>query len=255
MKKNKIILLMPGEIGFYLRDKIPNIIAKRKFVQNFFRHLFLRKVTIPLQFMAIAPYLQKAGFEVVIIDGRVENAEDRLKQEIDDQVVYVGITALTGSMIAYGLFCAEIIRRIAPRIPLVWGGVHVTLAAEEALLTSDLVDIVVRGEGEHTAVELAQCLNGTGDFSGIMGVSWKQDDLVKHTGDRDFMDFGSQLPFDYNLLDADKYNTETLLYQSERGCPHRCAFCDVVIVHRRKFRQKNAQQVLNDIKTLYDTFH
>ncbi len=256
MIKDKVILVMPGEIGFYLRDKLPGIIANLDTTQDFFQYLFLHMKTLPLQFLAIAPYLQRAGFEVVIIDGRIQNARKQLAEEIDDRVVYVGITALSGSMVKYGLYCAEVVRRLNPVLPIVWGGVHVTLSAEQALQTSDLVDIVVRGEGEFTAVELAQTLVTNGDLSSVKGLSWKSNGKSVHNPDRPFMNFDEQLPFDYSLLPIEKYNTnDVLLYQSERGCPHRCAFCDVVIVHRRMMRQKSAQRVLDDLKSLYERFH
>lgn len=255
MAKDKVVLVMPGEIGFYLKGKLPDLIVNRQIAQKSLKLLFNRKVEIPLQFMAIAPYLIQAGYRVVIIDGRLDDAQQLLAREIDDSVVYVGITALTGSMIGYGLLCAEVVRRLDPSLPIVWGGVHVTLSPDQALETSNLVDIVVRGEGEFTCVDLAKALSSDCDLSGIEGISWRCNGKIVHNPDRPFMDFEEQLPFDFSLIDGDRYDTESLLYQSERGCPHRCAFCDVVIVHRRKFRQKSAQQVLVDLKNLYDRFH
>ena len=254
--KNKIVLIMPGEIGFYLRGSVPDFIGQSESVQEFLKHLFGRGVTLPLSLLAIAPYLVREGFEVVIIDGRIEDARKRILQEIDDRTLFAGITALTGSMIRFGLFCAEIIRKIRPKLPIVWGGVHVTLTPQQSLATSDLVDVLVRGEGEMTCVELAKALSAGLDLSEIQGISWKKDGRIVHNPDRPFMDFNEQLPIDYDLVDIEKYDVKnTLLYQSERGCPHRCAFCDVLVVHRRKFRKKSVEAVLNDLKFLKKKFN
>lgn len=256
MVKNKVILIMPGEVGFYLRNHLPVSLAKSKKIQGWFSHLFKNKVTLPLSLLAIAPYLENEGFEVVIIDGRVEDATVRIAEELDDSVLYIGISALTGSMIAYGLYCSEVVRQLRPNVPIIWGGVHVTLSPEQSLATSKYVDIVVRGEGELTAVELAKAIRDRKPLSTVDGLSWKCGNEVVHNQDRELMNFSEQLDLNYDLIDIRKYDTKNvLIYQSERGCPHRCSFCDVVIVHRRKFRQKSAEQVIRDINNLYDKFH
>lgn len=253
--KNKIVLIMPGVIGHYLKEKLPNCIANARWFQNFFAGDFRFGISIPLSLLAIAPYLIQDGFEVKIIDGRVEDASKKIYQEVDENTLYVGITALTGSMIKYALYDAAVIRKINSNIPIVWGGVHVTLSPEQSLATSDLVDIVVRGEGEETSVELAKALQSHGDLSTIRGISWKKGREIIHNVDRPFMDFNKQLPLNYDLINLDWYDTKSaLLYQSERGCPHRCSFCDVVIVHRKKFRAKTAEQVIRDFRDLYDKF-
>ena len=236
---------MPGEMGLYLKDKLPNFLYKM--TEKFFSRMLQKKVTIPVSVIALAPYLQEAGFDLTIIDGRVEDPLKRLDQELDDNVIYVGISALTGSSIYFGLECARHIRKKRPDIPLVWGGVHVTLNPDNTLETSDFVDIVARGEGEFTAVDLAQCLSEGGDIANVAGISYKKDGKVVHNEDRPFMDFEGQLEMDYSIVDLNKYDLDRFLYQSERGCPHRCTFCDVVIVHRRRFRKKIAETVVQDM--------
>jgi anaerobic magnesium-protoporphyrin IX monomethyl ester cyclase len=254
--KNKVVLIMPGEIGFYLRGTVPDFIAQADFAQNFLGHLFGRGVTLPLSLIAIAPYLRREGFDVVIIDGRIEDARTRIREEIDSRTVFAGITALTGSMIRFGLYCAEAVRQAKPDLPIVWGGVHVTLTPEQSLRSSDLVDIIVRGEGEWTSSELARALASGSDLSEVQGISWKKNGNILHNPDRPFMNFDEQLPLDYDLISPDHYDIQnTLLYQSERGCPHRCAFCDVLVVHRRKFRKKSVGQVLEDMKFLKEKFN
>lgn len=246
---------MPGEVGFYLRNRLPASLARSRKLQRWFSNLFKNQVTLPLSLLAIAPYLEKEGFNVVIIDGRIEDARLRIAEELDGSVLYVGISALTGSMIAYGLYCAEVVRQTRPDVPIVWGGVHVTLSPEQSLATSPYVDIVVRGEGELTAAELAKALSTGSSLASVKGISWKSGGGIVHNPDRELMDFSAQLPLNYDLLRLDRYDTkDILLYQSERGCPHRCAFCDVVIVHRRKYRHKGVDNVLRDFEYLAGKF-
>ncbi len=249
MDKNKIVLLLPGDIGLNITKTSKLIVKSAKFLFPSLYDNVLGNVTLPLSLLAIKPYIEKAGFEVVLIDGSITNAFRRLDCEIDERVLYVGISCLTGQ-ISSGLQCAEYIRQIKSNIPLVWGGVHVTLAPEQALITSNLVDIVVRGEGEYTSSELAKCLSEKGDLSKVKGISYKSNQKIVHNEDRPFLDFSNYLGVDYDAVDMECYNKELFLYQSERGCPHRCAFCDVVVVHRKTFRTKNAKRVLLDLKDI-----
>ena len=252
MKKNKIILICPGEMGLYLKDKLPPLLFK--LTKNIFLKLLKKKVTIPLSILGVGTYLKQEGFEVVLIDGRVEDSIERLRQELNNNILFVGISALTGSSITFGLFCADYIRKRDSKIPIVWGGVHVTLTPEQSLATSNLVDIVVKGEGEITGVELAKALQNNADLSNVCGISYKLNEKIYHNPDRLFMNFDEELELDYGMLNMDYYDMDRFLYQSERGCPHRCEFCDVLVVHRRKFRQKSAESVLRDLERINRLF-
>lgn len=254
MKKNKVILIMPGEIGLYLKDRLPAPIFK--LMRPFFNKILKMPVVIPLALLTLGAYFKRAGFDPVIIDARVEDPIERLVKELDDRVVYVGFSALTGSHVKYSLMIADHVRKVRPNIPLVWGGVHVTLVPEQSLRTSDLVDVVVRGEGEITGVELAQALSEGMPLEGLLGIGYKD----KTTGnvvlneERPFFPFTEQLDIDYSLVDMERYDNNVFLYQSERGCPHRCSFCDVLVVHKRTFRKKTGEQVLEDLKRIHEKF-
>ncbi|MBU0672102.1 MAG: B12-binding domain-containing radical SAM protein, partial [Candidatus Margulisbacteria bacterium] len=253
MKRNKIILIMPGRVGLYLRDKLPPLFYY--LTKNLFTWLISKRVTIPLAILSLVSYLKQGGFNVVVIDGRVEDALKRLEHELNDDVLYVGISILTGQHITYGLYCAEKVRKYNKAIPIVWGGVHATLTAEQTLSTCSLADIVVRGEGEITIVELSKALHDGTDLSKVIGISYKKNDQILHNEDRPFMDFNSQLDIDYSSLDPKYYQFDNFTYQSERGCPHRCEFCDVLVMHRRSFRKKSGERVLQELKSINDLFH
>ena len=90
------------------------------------------------------------GYAVKILDMRLESLKDF---EIG-KPLFVGISSIHGSQIRYGLEFARRVRTLDSSIPLVWGGVHPTLLPEQTV-ASEFVDIVVRGEGEKTLLELA----------------------------------------------------------------------------------------------------
>ena len=69
----------------------------------------------------------------------------------------LGISVLTGPMIRGAVEIATAIKSELPGLPIIFGGWHPTLLPDETL-TEPFVDIVVRGQGEVTLVEVAEAL-------------------------------------------------------------------------------------------------
>ncbi len=70
-----------------------------------------------------------------------------------DKVLLVGLSVMTAQILP-ALKISEYVRQHNSSIKIVWGGIHPTLFPEHTL-REELVDIVVIGEGEYTALELA----------------------------------------------------------------------------------------------------
>lgn len=116
----------------------------------------------------------------------------------------------------------------AAGVPVVLGGLHVSVLPDEALVHADAV---VVGEGESTwrqvlhdaeHRELHGCYRATGQI-----------DLAN-----------SPLPA-YELLDIGKYNRLTV--QASRGCPLRCDFCASSILIAPTYCQKPVERVLAEV--------
>ncbi len=156
---------------------------------------------IPLPLVYLAWALRRASYEVEILDTRIHSFDQMSR----DDYLFVGISSMTGPMIRDGLRFARHVRERNPKIPIVWGGIHVTLLPEQSL-ENDLVDIVVRGEGELTVVELAGALAAGGALSKVRGISYKQDGVVRSNPDREFMDMDQiDIELPYDLLEMEKY--------------------------------------------------
>ena len=54
----------------------------------------------------------------------------------------------------------------------------------------------------------------------------------------------------WDLIDLDQYVTMPL--QFSRGCPYDCEFCDVTALFGHRPRTKNAEQIINELNSLYD---
>src|SRR5271154_6636743 len=109
----------------------------------------------PLCILALAAPLLSHGFEVVMVDAAIEaDAPQRILRECSDALCF-GISVLTGPTITAALHIARIVKAACPDLPIIFGGWHPTLTAAQTL-ENDLIDVVVRGPGDLTLLEIAQ---------------------------------------------------------------------------------------------------
>jgi radical SAM superfamily enzyme YgiQ (UPF0313 family) len=132
-------------------------------------------------------------------------------------------------------------------IPVIIGGTHPTFLPDEAL---EYADFVIRGEGEHSLVELLEYLEtGTPALSGIRGLSYRNRDGRKvHNPSREFIQDLDSLPEpDFSLVHnwspSNPYPVST-----SRGCPYDCTFCSVIRMFGRSYRFKSVEATLKELK-------
>ena len=80
----------------------------------------------------------------------------------------IGISVLTGPMIKGAIEIATAIKSVHPWLPIIFGGWHPTLLPDETL-SEPFVDVVVRGQGEVTIVEVAEALLARDPWMGLPG--------------------------------------------------------------------------------------
>lgn len=117
-------------------------------------------------------------------------------------------------------------------IKTVIGGPHATCLPEEA---KEHCDSVVIGEGEPSWLNLLNdCERG------------KLKSFYTSFG-KDFDLKDAPVPR-FDLLNPEKYNRLTV--QTSRGCPHHCEFCAASILISKKYKQKPANKVIQEIKAI-----
>lgn len=235
------------------KDKIYPSLAQKDILLVFPGKYRAPDPQVPLALLHIASPLQREGYQVRILDMRLED----YKTIAIGNPVFVGITCMSGQQIYYGLEFARRVRTENPSCPIVWGGVHPTLLPEQTA-ASKFVDVVVRGEGELVVPELANKLVAGETLDDVKGLTFKSEGSIKSTADADLIDLDDipvELPYD--LLILEKYNTlqsGRFHIQTSRGCPHRCGFCYNSDFNKRKWRGKSAQRVLNEIEYILHKF-
>lgn len=226
----------------------------------------------------IASVLKKNGFEVKIYNADYLNTEkysdqrsilegyDSYKKilydfnhplwiEVKDTIKsyspdIVGITMLTGTYKS-AENVARAVKELDCNIDVVVGGVHPTILPEETI-RNNFFDYVVRGEGEYTFLEL---VNGV-KKENILGLTY-----IDNTGkiinnpDRDFIENLDSLPFpsrDLFLNDTKYYDYGYIM--TGRGCPFECTYCASKKIWGRKVRYRSEQNVVDEVKYVYETF-
>jgi len=110
--------------------------------------------------------------------------------------------------------------------PIVLGGAHPTFFPE--IIHEPAVDIICRGEGEYSVLDLANNLDSSQDISNIKNLWVKKNGHVFKNDLRPLVENLDSLPFPDRALYDDceiLRSVPAMKFLTGRGCPYRCAFC------------------------------
>lgn len=166
-----------------------------------------------------------------------------------EQPSVIGITVRTAKY----FITKQLVHRIKqefPHIFIVIGGPHASSKPQDLLINME-VDVVVRGEGEVTFVELIKKLDKNEDYRQIAGISYMQGDQVVNNPMRQLVIDIDDIPladrdvvmFSEQCMSADDMG---LLFSS-RGCPYGCSFCDSRGTWTRRVRRMSHDLLVKDI--------
>jgi len=216
-------------------------------------------IDMPMGLLCIATPVHFAGYDVRIIDQRLEPRwRAILQEELDRNPVCIGISSTTGPQLQYALEISRIAKENG-NAPVVWGGVHPSILPEQTLENRH-IDIVVQGEGEETFLELVKALDTKDSPSTVKGIWYKDNGRIRHTGDRQFIDLDKQPPLAYHLIEPRKYirrvfGVERLSFITSRGCPEECTFCFNSVFDRRRWRSMDADIAVQRMKDFVNRYN
>jgi anaerobic magnesium-protoporphyrin IX monomethyl ester cyclase len=207
----------------------------------------------------MAAVLEKNGYKVGVVDCPcLHMTHDDLKREIARlEPDIVGITSVTATF-SSALQAARGIKESYPSALIALGGPHATFMDRRILSEEPEVDIVVRGEGEQTILEIAShvadsCFKGLHE---VAGITFRENGQIVQTPNRPFIHNLDQLPFPaYKYFPLRKYRLFGKLglpIITSRGCPFQCAFCLVPRMAGKVFRARSPGNVVEELEWLRD---
>ena len=215
----------------------------------------------PLGMLYIATYLRENGIDVSIIDEAAQGYS--LKGTVDwvkkENPNILGFSTCSSSGRKAALI-AERVKKENPNIVTVFGNFFATFNAERILKKYPFVDIIIRGEGEYTSLELAKCLEKNGDLKKILGINFRNNGQIISTPDRPLIKDIDSLPFpDREMLDVEYHNTTAGLvvapkkfssFVSSRGCVFKCRFCGCRRLARNLWRSRSVDNIVEELHLL-----
>ncbi len=226
----------------------------------------------------IASYLEKNGIDVEILDIAAEGinqvkkignkkryglSENEIKKRIRKASPdIVGITSISTPHSPDAHEAAKIAKKVFPKVPVVMGGAHPSANPDEVLKDKN-VDIVVRGEGEITFLEIVKKYERKEKLDGIPGTCVRRGRGIAENPPRPYVKDIDSLPLPaYHLLPMETYireNQKEGQYEmrdrlatmiTSRGCPGNCIYCSVRVIWGRQWRGRSPENVVDEIQLL-----
>lgn len=227
--------------------------------------ILLIKSSSPKKFMAypplgigyIASVLREHNIPSKILNLETDELQD---DEFTDYIKnespkIVGFSCMTSSFLA-GIHFASLVKKVDPDIVTVFGGSHPTFQAEEILIAYPDVDIVVRGEGEYTFLELVEKLQKKESISSVHSITYRANGKIVETPARPFIQDLDSLPYPArDLMGMEKY-LETVRGSliTSRGCPWSCLYCSTSEMHGHRFRTCSPTYVVDEMQILLEEY-
>ena len=211
--------------------------------------------TMPLGPLAVASDLDPERYEVVIVDGRLEDDPERAVLAHLDDAVCLGVSVLTGDPIRDAIRISRAAKAQRPDLPVVWGGWHPSLFGLECL-EEPSVDITVQAQGEETFREILDRLERGDSMEGCLGCAYRTPaGEARLNPARPLRNVNTFRVHDYSLLPVERYydlkGKRQLDYISSQGCNFRCAFCADPFVYKRKWVGFEPARVGQEVETLW----
>lgn len=216
--------------------------------------------TANLGALYIVAALENEGYEVDYRDYQISKFYNSLK--IDSIVKFaensgdIILVCCMAYMLPLVILAIERIKKLNPEKQIILGGVGPTGVATRLIEEFEDIDIIVKGEGEITIIELLNAL-------GIKGLYSRYEALTKIDGIV-FRDLNSNIVVNperernreldsiafpaYSAIDTTKYKEFGLI--TGRGCAFKCKFCDIHGLWGEKYFQRSLDNVIEELNIL-----
>jgi anaerobic magnesium-protoporphyrin IX monomethyl ester cyclase len=216
---------------------------------------------MPLGMVYVAGSLQNSGYDVKIYDAMTKfHTFDEIKKYITEYSPdAVGTAAYTSSLYD-AISVLRIAKEVNPSIVTMLGGIHSNFCWDDILQKDgNIIDYIVRGEGEITTTEL---LNNVfaGKEPDVPGIAYSDHGKIIATKERPLIKDLDSLPAAWNLIEWKDYSFKTkknstlAVVSSSRGCTQKCTFCSQRLFWKEKWRGRSPENFVDELEYLNKTY-
>jgi len=197
----------------------------------------------------------------------MERIAERIRSFAPD---FVGITCLYSSTFPVVAELCSVAKSVAPHAVTMVGGTHPTFLAERCLRETPDLDMIALGEGEQVLLDLLDAASTGRSVETVSGVAFRDpvSSAVVVNPNTHYIDDLDSLPFPaWDLLPVERYQEIGIPHLivskkrrfgtmiTSRGCPASCTFCSSWKFWGNRYRARSANNVLNEIEYLKNTFN
>lgn len=229
---------------------------------------FTTTYDFPRGMLSIATFLNAHGIDTALVplDYYIKPSHD--KKVIEDRIFFVIKDALSeynpsfiGIAVPYtmlyptALKIAEDCKKIKPDCIIGLGGPHVSYRDRECFEDSKYIDIVARGEGEWTCLDVIKAVSENRGFENISGITFKDNSgTIIRNQQRELGDIKEIPAPDYSLLPDAFVRKMAVSIVGSRGCAYKCAYCNESIFWGQKVRTLPVDAIFEEIKILANRY-
>lgn len=196
----------------------------------------------------IAESLKGAGLDLEVFDMNLQYNDGDLEKRIADyKPDLIGFSVMTfGHRQTYDLI--NRLKTNHPGVKIVAGGPHISTFRQKVLQDCPGIDYGIILEGDRSIIQLC---SGDG-FGSIQGFIYREGTEVVVNPFKDFIMDLDKLAFPrFESFELSRYPTKQIGIVTSRGCPYDCIYCPVISSIGKKFRQRSAESVADEIEYWY----
>ncbi|MEI6210882.1 MAG: radical SAM protein [bacterium] len=212
---------------------------------------------LPLGLLYVGGALQRGGYGVALYDAMtrfdtLEQVRATLRREKPDAVFVSCITAT----VVDGMEVCRVAKEERPETLTVLGNTHPTFMYEDILTNHPEVDVIVRGEGEVTSVELMDAWKVGADLNRVAGIAFRDNGRIVATPERPFCGDLDVFNPSWDLVPWKEYSyrpkpgSTLAVVSSSRGCKQHCSFCSQRLFWQESWRALSATRFVDELEML-----
>jgi radical SAM superfamily enzyme YgiQ (UPF0313 family) len=221
----------------------------------------------PVGILSLAAVLETRGFQPEVVDlNRVYYNWLREPDEARTDFCSFAeqyFAALDCDLFGFSTVCssypltlriAEAVKQAHPESVIVLGGPQASVVDVATMRAFPAIDLILRGEAEHTLPELVDALAQQRPLSTVPGLTYRQHQQIVRNPDAPLVMDLDALPFPAFHLFPDVRFARHFPLELGRGCPFSCTFCSTNDFFRRRFRLKSPAQMIVDMRRVKQTY-